>query len=132
MKTNDFENDPLWDLLGNVPPVEVSPYFAQNVIREIRVAHENALQANPAANVRAKARAASVFQYWEIWQRCWHTAAITAAVLAIACMFGNIMIPNRDTRAYLSQNPDDVEVIKHLDELLTYEYTTVWLDQSAY
>jgi hypothetical protein len=36
---DDWEkNDPLWELLGHAKPVSVSPFFARNVVREIRQA----------------------------------------------------------------------------------------------
>ena len=38
----------------------------------------------------------------------------------------------RDSDSSLAQHPADVEVISNLDELLSYEDTSVWLDKSAY
>ncbi|MBE2205844.1 MAG: hypothetical protein IAE94_16055 [Chthoniobacterales bacterium] len=32
----DWDQDDLWDLLGKTRPVTVSPFFARNVLREIR------------------------------------------------------------------------------------------------
>jgi hypothetical protein len=32
----DWEKDALWDLLGNSKRVDVSPFFARNVLREVR------------------------------------------------------------------------------------------------
>lgn len=32
------KNDPLWKLLGHAKPASVSPFFARNVLREIRQA----------------------------------------------------------------------------------------------
>ena len=32
----DWDRDPLWDLLGKTKPVTVSPFFSRNVLREIR------------------------------------------------------------------------------------------------
>ena len=36
MKDDFPENDPLWDLLGKASRREPSPFFARNVLREIR------------------------------------------------------------------------------------------------
>jgi len=36
MKDDFPENDPLWDLLGKASHREPSPFFARNVLREIR------------------------------------------------------------------------------------------------
>ncbi len=33
----DWDQDALWDLLGNAKPVSVSPFFSRNVLREIRL-----------------------------------------------------------------------------------------------
>ena len=32
----DWDKDALWDLLGKTKPITVSPFFARNVLREIR------------------------------------------------------------------------------------------------
>lgn len=42
MKEKFPENDELWDLLGHATQPEISPFFARNVLREIR-------QSGPAA-----------------------------------------------------------------------------------
>ncbi len=34
---DDFENDRLWKILGEVRPASVSPYFSRRVMREIRL-----------------------------------------------------------------------------------------------
>ncbi len=35
--SDDFDNGPLWELLGRAKPVAVSPYFSRRVLREIRL-----------------------------------------------------------------------------------------------
>lgn len=35
---NDWENDPVWNLLDESPPAKAGPFFARNVMREIRLA----------------------------------------------------------------------------------------------
>jgi len=37
---DEWQSDQLWDLLGRAKPVEVSPFFSRNVIRELRMAPE--------------------------------------------------------------------------------------------
>lgn len=114
---DDFENDPLWDLLGKTGPVEVSPYFARNVVRAVRLGEENRFPR---------------VHFLSGLLRRWRLAAAGAAALGIAVLAGHVMMQERDTGLFLAQHPGDVEVIQHLDELLTYEDTNVWLDQPAY
>jgi len=37
MMSDDFDNGPLWELLGRARPTVVSPYFSRRVLREIRL-----------------------------------------------------------------------------------------------
>ena len=37
---NDWENDPVWKLVDEARPVQAGPFFARNVLREIRLAEK--------------------------------------------------------------------------------------------
>ena len=40
---NEWENDPVWDLVDKTEAPEVSPLFVRNVMREVRLASETRL-----------------------------------------------------------------------------------------
>ncbi len=122
MKSNEFEDDPLWGLLGEGKlgkPAEVSPFFARNILREIRLTQDQ--NRTPAGT-----------SFSSLLRR-WRMGLVGAAMaLGVAALTGTALLQDRTAGNLASQQPSDAEVISHLDELLTYEDTTVWLDQSAY
>lgn len=119
MKINDFEkdsNDPLWDLLGNAKPVEVSPFFSRNVLREIRKQEE----------VSCSKR---LFDLG--WFRRWRLTLIGASSFVIVLLNTNAIMKHRTRNSSFSIRPGDKEVISHLDELLASDDSSVWLDNSG-
>lgn len=107
-------DDPLWNLLGNARPVEVSPFFARNVLREARLTQE----------YTPSARFVRLFRRWRL-------AAISVGALAVVAVNGFVLLHDRDNNA-VAQHPGDVEAISNLDELLAYEPSDIWLDKSVY
>ena len=122
MKLYDFQHpedpsDPLerdgalWDLLGQARPVEVSPLFSRNVLREIRLARQP-----------APSSLSSIFKWWR-------PVLIGVTGIAVVVINGLVLLQDHDSSALQHA---DVEAIKNLDELLAYEPTEVWLDKSVY
>lgn len=113
------ENDELWQLLGEARASEVSPFFARNVLREIRTARQEK------TGVLAWLR------------KYWRTAALgSAAAVLLAVNATGQFRTTAGTRApaeIAQQAPSktDYEVISHLDELVAYEQSSIWLDDSA-
>ena len=121
---NTEDKDPLWKLLGEVKTPQVSPFFARNVLREIR----GARQEEP-----------SRFPAWLRGARFTWLAGVAA--VALACIgvgaFDRKAAPAKDPQGQetlvaqqLAKNPDS-DVIKNLDELLASDDNSVWLDNSA-
>ena len=119
MKQHDFDppfqrGDPLWDLLGRAKPVDVSPLFSRNVLREIRIARQ------PAAP-------RSLLSSW------WRPALLGATGLAVLAVNGLVLMKDCEPTATVhSPTVTDVDAISNLDELLAYEPTDVWLDKTVY
>lgn len=125
MKSYDFEpkdnsadalerDHALWDLLGEARQVEVSPLFSRTVLRQIRIARHCPDSISLAALLN--------------W---WRPALIGAAGLAMVTVNG-VLLMRRETPVAPHPRVSDAETIEHLDELLAYEPTEVWLDKSVY
>ena len=106
-------DDALWDVLGQAKPVEVSPFFSRDILRQIRIARQ-CPDSLPMSALLAR----------------WRPALIGATGLAIVTVNGLLLIPKceRPPAPHIA----DAETIRNLDELLAYEPTDVWLDKSAY
>jgi hypothetical protein len=120
---NVDEKDKLWDLLGKARQPGVSPFFARNVMRAVR---QEPRRSSPLAFFRGVRRWA-----WQLAVA--GTCAAAALVTVIPSAFVHHQRSTPTAAALPSQivaNPD-YEVIKHLDELVADEESSVWLDDSA-
>jgi hypothetical protein len=115
---NSEENDELWQLLGNARKTDVSPFFSRDVLREIRTSR----QEEP-----------GVFSWLNSRLRTVALGAAAAVLLAAGAVH---FIPKATPRAPVEiaqqvPNKNDYEVITNLDELLAYEQSSIWLDDSS-
>lgn len=122
----DSQNDSLWELIGKAKTHEASPFFARNVVREIRETSPG----KPFAWLKRK----------------WTFAATGAFAIAIAALFtvsefhsqtgqtGNMgnsgSVSPTPSIAQITQNPDS-DVIANLDTLVASENNSIWLDHSS-
>ena len=122
MKQPD-EQDDLWRLLGSARPAKVSPFFARNVLREVRALK----QEQPG--------------FFAMLLRRWRLALATAAAgcIALAAAFHFLDSDLRERQveslaAIVEQVSDspDYFVINDLDDLLASEESSVWLDSSVH
>ena len=112
------EKDDLWMLLGRTQPPPASPFFARNVIREIRTQPQFA-----------------PFPAWlnllrTAFSRRWAPLTCTILILTgVATAWHPIQRNNEITvlAEAVSTSPD-YAVIAQLEELLSSEETSVWLD----
>lgn len=139
------DRDELWALLGRARPPAVSPFFARNVVREIRARHR---------------RPPPWFAGARIWfpgrrPAAWAAAAAITLVLAFAFTFDwapapNLFRPAGDTPAVAGATsaatpatrtapvtPDtldafDLDVIANLDLLLANEENSSWIASSPF
>jgi hypothetical protein len=129
MKNTD-DNDKLWELLGKARQPTVSPFFARNVLRAVRQESQEE-EARPVHGFfRTLVR---LLRRWT-WQI---TIASTCAIAALITVAPTNFVRHHhrtpvqatvDTR--IVGNPD-YEVIKHLDELVADEESSLWLDDSV-
>ena len=124
----DPQKDPLWQLLGKAKAPEVSPFFARNVVREIR-----ALQSRPSGAGGAGVLAAWIRRSWKLV-----SVGSLTAVAAVVITFGTVATHHRapvEAVAAASQTPavnsGDYEVISNLDTLVASENSNVWLDDTS-
>jgi anti-sigma-K factor RskA len=122
---NADDNDKLWELLGKARKPEVSPFFSRNVLRTLRQEEE------------AQPRMGRAF-FSKLRRWAWRTAiASVCAVAALIAVFPNTIVRHHHAApvetgiaTQVADNPADYEVVKHLDELVADEESSVWLDDS--
>jgi negative regulator of sigma E activity len=117
MKREDDEQ--LWDLLGRAPETKVSPFFARNVLRQVRQE-----QAKPGRS-------------WLSWRRLVPASAIALAIVATVVFVRNPS-SQQGTSSELPVDPviaqidvQDYEVVADLDNLLASEENSPWDDNSS-
>lgn len=122
MKTA-YENDELWKLLGRARPPTVSPFFARNVVREVRQFR----QEQPG--------------FFSMLRRHWRLSAATAALAGVVTALAFQVVGNdshqrqMDSLMAITQqvsDSPDFYVINDLDDLLASEEISVWLDSSVH
>lgn len=124
------ERDELWELLGKAKAPSVSPYFARNILREVRKTGQGGplkrmlvFLANVRRSLSSPARIALV------------------GGLAAAAAVGTMLVEQREAThkrerqdivkmAEYVPTSADFQVINHLDELMDSEKDTVWLDNA--
>ncbi|HEX4086191.1 MAG TPA: hypothetical protein VHY22_14845 [Chthoniobacteraceae bacterium] len=127
MKPKD-DNDKLWELLGKPPrQPEVSPFFSRNILRAVRQEE----QERPAFRGKVS-RLMRTLNRWT-WQAA--IACTCVAALLIGAGPGPFLRHHQresvqaTTARQIAGNPD-YEVIKHLDELVADEESSLWLDDT--
>lgn len=128
---NADDNDKLWELLGKARQPSVSPFFARNVLRAIRQEEE----------VRRARSFPHRFLFkltHALHRRAWQVAiAGTCAIAALLSLAPAPFLRHHHASQVqtgldrqIVANPD-YEVIKHLDELVADEESSLWLDDSS-
>lgn len=117
------EQDDLWNLLGKAAQPKVSPFFARNVVREIR------------AVPRERSGV------WGMIVRHWRASVVGLATCSVAAFaafhFVGNASQNRQIDSLLaiteqiSESPD-FYVINDLDDLMASEENSLWLDSSVH
>jgi hypothetical protein len=115
MKRDDDEQ--LWDLLGRATEYNLSPFFARNVLRE----------------VRQRPRLVETAKAWLSWRRL-----VPASALAVATLAGILALQHPTKPQNQSEGDDvvakiasqDYEVVADLDDLLASDENGLWDDNS--
>ena len=109
----------LWDVLGRLPEPTVSPFFARNVLREIRQKPGYFERVRNWFSVRKVIGASAV-------------TAVTAAVAALALFThypGPRTTSSTDSDVVARVDPQDYDVVADLDELIAWDENSVWDDR---
>jgi hypothetical protein len=112
------EDDPrLWDLLGKAETPALSPFFARNVVRQIR--NENGRRTN-------------IFSWFD------PRKLIPASAVALALMVTLLSthFPTTDTSADFPEtvariDPQDYDAVADLDDLLATDDDNLWNDNDS-
>lgn len=112
---NTDEHDELWRLLGKAKKTEVSPFFARNILREIRT--QKPLHTGILTRML----------------RRWRLTALTASALILlaAGLAPSLFRKSASSQSQAQLTTPDYDTINHLDELLAYEENSIWLDNSS-
>jgi hypothetical protein len=106
----------LWDVLGRVPEPTLSPFFARNVLR----------------NIRQRSTRFERARSWFSLRRLAAASAVAIAVVATAIATHHPI--SRTTSAsdfdvVAKIDPQDYDVVADLDELITWDENSVWEDK---
>jgi len=112
------DDEQLWELLGRAAEYKPSPFFARNVLRQIRQ------KRGTTETVRA----------WLSWRRLLPASAVLAAtvagILALQHPLKPQSQPGGDADVVAKIDPQDYEVVADLDDLLATDENGVWEDNS--
>ena len=106
----------LWDVLGRLPEPTLSPFFARNVLREIRQ--------KPGYFERVR--------NWFSVRKIVGASAVTAVVAALALVThypGPRTTSSGDSDVVARVDPQDYDVVADLDELIAWDENSVWDDR---
>jgi hypothetical protein len=106
----------LWDVLGRLPEPTLSPFFARNVLREIR----------------QKPTHFERLRNWFSLRRLIGASAVAAVAVALALVThhpGSRTASSSDSDVVAKIDPQDYEVVADLDELIAWDENSVWEDK---
>ena len=106
----------LWDILGRIPQPTLSPFFARNVVR----------------NVRQEATRFERMRGWFSWRRLTAASAVVVLVIGMAIATHHPVsqtTATNDTDVVARIDPQDYDVVADLDELIAWDENSVWEDK---
>ena len=113
------DDQQLWDLLGRTAEPKLSPFFARNVLREIR----------PEASRFGRA------QDWFSLRRLVAASAVAIVVIGMAIATyapgWSHKSPEREPDVVAKIDPQDFDVVADLDELLAWDEDSLWNEKPS-
>jgi hypothetical protein len=103
----------LWDVLGRLPEPTLSPFFARNVLREIRLEPARFGRVRKWFSVRKLVGASAV-------------AAVAVAIALVTHYPGPRSSSSRDLDVVAKVDPQDYDVVADLDELIAWDENSAW------
>jgi hypothetical protein len=125
---NADDNDKLWKLLGKTRQPAVSPFFARNVLRAVRQEEQ---EGRPGRSFLSRMNRS--MHRWS-WQLAIGATCALAALITVSpggLVRHHHRAPAEATFARQIVGNPDYEVIKHLDELVADEESSLWLDDTV-
>ena len=115
MKREDDQQ--LWELLGRARPVQVSPFFARNILRKLREGEGRFERLRGLLRPRALIPA---------------TGLVIAIVAAMLTMHRPASVNRADNvpDVLAAIDPQDYDVVADLDELITTDDNNLWDDDT--
>ena len=110
------DDNELWDILGRVPELTLSPFFARNVVR----------------NIRQKATGLERARNWFSLRRLVAASAVAVVVVGMAIATHHPVSQKasaNDSDAVAKVDPQDYDVVADLDELIAWDENSVWDDR---
>src|ERR1700752_107647 len=107
------DDNELWDILGRAPEPTLSPFFARNVLRQIR---QEATRFERARN-------------WFSLRRLVAASAVAVLVVGMAIATHHPVSQRasaNDSDVVAKIDPQDYDVVTDLDELIAWDENTVW------
>ena len=106
----------LWDVLGRLPEPTLSPFFARDVLREIRQKPEYFQRLRNWLSVRKVVGASAI-------------TAVLAAVALVTHYPGPRTTSSSESDVVAKIDPQDYDVVADLDELIAWDENNVWDDR---
>ena len=103
----------LWDVLGRLPEPTLTPFFARNVLREIRLGRARFDRVQKWFSARKVVAASAV-------------AAVAAALVLVTHYPGPRSASSSDFDVVAKVDPQDYDVVADLDELIAWDENSVW------
>ncbi len=116
---NREDDQQLWDLLGKVSEPALSPFFARNVIREIRQEASWRDRLSAWLRLRRLIPATSI------------ALVLVAATVTLRFSMHNAPSPDDPPEVVANIDPQDYEVVADLDDLLASEDDNVWSENES-
>jgi len=117
MKREDDEQ--LWDLLGRAAERKLSPFFARNVVRQ----------------VRREPRSFQIGRAWLSWRGLLPASGLVIAMLTAIIALHHPSGPQKQSElepdVVVKIDPQDYEVVADLDDLLASDENGLWDENST-
>jgi hypothetical protein len=108
------DDQQLWDLLGRTAEPKLSPFFARNVLREVRQEGSSFGRAQNWLSLRRLGAASAV------------AAVVIGMVIATQAPRWSQKSPEREPDVVAKIDPQDFDVVADLDELLAWDEDSLW------
>ncbi len=112
------DDQQLWDLLGRTAEPKLSPFFARNVLREIRPEASRFGRAQDWFSLRRLVAASAV-------------AALLGMAITTYAPRWSQKSPQREPDVVAKIDPQDFDVVADLDELLAWDEDSLWNETPA-